>query len=148
MSDYPCQMAKHIHRFEDSRTLVESLTAPRRLCLNPLRRRQRPRAPGLALIRPWWARIRTGVEAPRTSPSYSATTTPSTSAIPWGPAQSRGRRTRCPIGECPPLVALEFEWDTGSTSGVQNRGFGCCTASWFRTIACFISFLPRFNTLR
>jgi len=48
----------------------------------------------------------------------------------------------------PPLVALEFEWDTGSTSGVQNRGFGCCTASWFRTIACFISFLPRFNTLR
>ena len=114
MSDYPCQMAKHIHRFEDSRTLVESLTAPRRLCLNPLRRRQRPRAPGLALIRPWWARIRTGVEAPRTSPSYSATTTPSTSAIPWGPAQSRGRRTRCPIGECP-------HSSLSSSSGIRVR---------------------------
>lgn len=64
----------------------------------------------LALTRPWWPRIRTGTEARRTSPSFSATTTPSTSAIPSVRALSHGPRTHYLIGECRPIPHIRMAY--------------------------------------
>jgi len=79
----------------------------------------------LTLIRPWWARIRTGAEARRASPSFSATTTPSTSAIPSARAPSHGPRTHYPIGECRPLSHIRMAYGfkfRGTKIGVSDDG--------------------------
>jgi hypothetical protein len=89
----------------------------------------------LTLIRPWWARIRTGAEERRTSPSFSATTTPSTSTIPSARAPSHGPRTHYPIGECRSLSA--FTYSNGiriqipvyKIEGSDNRLFVGCNLS-------------------